>query len=183
MPTISQVAGRKHMRKAGRPTCRSSPTSRLSPARARMISKATLRRSADTAEREGESRSNTEGPSGYRPEAFQRGAAAPVFEMLFPKASPEEKQVPDCTAFRLLLSVSGQQKKLMPLRKMSQKSSAKKRFGPQKAGGELHSRKKEYHSGKRLARKTSPRKPSGKQMNFIIYFWGWGMGISSGMGQ
>ena len=33
----------------------------------------------------------------------------------------------------------------MPLRKISQKSSAKKRFGPEKAGGELHSRKKEYH--------------------------------------
>ena len=63
MPRISKQAGRKHMRKAGRPTRFRSARSRESPARVRMMTRAICRRSAEMSSMAGESRSSWAGPS------------------------------------------------------------------------------------------------------------------------
>lgn len=61
--TISQLAGTKDIRRAGRPTFFKSARLRESPALSRMMIRAICRRSEETDRMEGSSRSRTYGPS------------------------------------------------------------------------------------------------------------------------
>ena len=115
MPSTSKVAGKKHMRMAGRPARRRSSRSRLSPARVRMMTRASCRRSAEMPSRLGDSRLSTQGPSRMPASSIPTREGSRNLVARVPSTRPSSSTKPKLVNIKPFLSGGGHKKSQCPL--------------------------------------------------------------------
>ena len=120
MPSTSKAAGRKHIRMAGRPARRRSSTSRLSPARVRIMTRASCRRSAEMPSREGESRLRTQGPSKMPASSMPTREGSRSLVARVPSTRPSSSTKPKLVNITHIIPSRGQKKSQCPLQQFAE---------------------------------------------------------------